>query len=380
LKRDYQVIVVGAGPAGSTLAYELAKKGIEVAVLEKQTLPRYKCCAGGVSAGAARLLGADIQGLAEDTITEATIGFRSNRPFRGRYNEPLMYTVMRDKFDYALARRAKEAGAVVLEGHEVKRIAVCPRWVEVSTSGGHFRAQYLAGADGAQSQVARELSLRTNSEHIVAMQSEVQVRKEELTKLRSQIVMDLGCVPGGYAWVFPKVDHLSIGMACLSSKAKGLKQRYRDFLTSLNVGGVAIRRGAALLPVLSRDPAVYRGRVALVGDAAGLVDPLTGEGIYNAVWSAQLAAGAIAEAVAQNSPDLQGYQRAVDHHIAPELRVARALSRVFVRFPSLVFGMLVRDERVWRGCCLLLRREISYAAIMQRLGGPRGLRTLLFGK
>jgi flavin-dependent dehydrogenase len=192
--------------------------------------------------------------------------------------------------------------------------------------------------------------------------------------------MDIGCVPGGYAWVFPKLDHLSVGMACLSSKAKDLKQRYSRLLSSLNLRGAVARRGAALLPVLSGDPAVYRGRVALVGDAAGLVDPLTGEGIYNAVWSAQLAAEAIAEAVVEDSPDLQSYQHAVDEHIAPELRVARLLSRVFTRFPSLVFGMLMRDERVWRGCCLLLRRQINYAAIMQRLGGLRGLHALLFGK
>ena len=87
MKRDYQVIVVGAGPAGSTLAYELAKKGIEAAVLERQRLPRYKCCAGGVSVGSARLLGIDLQGLAEDTITErlplaseATVRFEGTIP------------------------------------------------------------------------------------------------------------------------------------------------------------------------------------------------------------------------------------------------------------------------------------------------------------
>jgi len=236
LKRDWQVIVIGAGPAGSTLAYELAKRGIEVVILEKQTLPRYKCCAGGVSVGAAKLLGVDVQSLAEDTITGATISFRGKSPFRGHHDRPLMCTVMRDRFDHALARRAKEAGAAVLEGYEVTRIVACAGWVEISTSGGDFRAQYIAGADGARSRVARDLSLSTNGGWIVAVQSEVRVRKEELTKLRSQVFMDLGYMPGGYAWVFPKLDHLSVGMACLSSKAKDLKQRYSGFLSSLNVG------------------------------------------------------------------------------------------------------------------------------------------------
>lgn len=376
----WQVIVIGAGPAGSTLAYELAKRSIEVAVLEKQTFPRYKCCAGGVSVGAGRLLGVDVQGLAEDTITEAGISFGGSKPFRGRCHQPIMHTVMREKFDHALAMQAKEAGVVVLEGYEVTGIAPCAGWVEVSTSGGDFRAQYVVGADGARSRVARQLSLPTNREWLIAVQSEVQAKEDDMASLRSQVVLDLGWGKGGYAWVFPKLDHLSVGMACFNSMAKDLKQRHRDFMASLNLRGEVRRRDAALLPVLSGDPTVYRGRVVLVGDAAGLVDPLTGEGIYNAAWSAQLAADAIAEAVAEGSHDLGIYQRAVDKHMAPELRAARLLSRVLVRFPSLAFGMLMRDERIWRGCCLLLRREISYTTIMQRLGGLRGLCALLFAK
>ncbi len=318
MKQDYQVIVIGAGPAGTTLAYELAKRGIEVAVLEKQRLPRYKCCAGGVSVGTTRLLGLDLQELAENTITEATINFRGNSPFRGHYGHPIMYTVMRDRFDQALARRAEETGAVILQGYEVTRVATGTRWIEVSTSDGNFRAQYVIGADGARSRVARKLSLRTNGEWLVAVQSEVQAKEDDLVRLRSQIIIDLGSIPGGYAWVFPKLQHLSVGMACLNSKAKDLKRRYSTFLGSQNLnGGAVIRRSAALLPVLNGDPAVYRGRAAVVGDAAGLVDPLTGEGIYNAIWSAQLAAGAIAEAVAEDIPDLRAYQRAVHQHIAP---------------------------------------------------------------
>ena len=370
MKRDYQAIVIGAGPAGSTLAYELAKRGIEVAVLEKQRLPRYKCCAGGASAGTAKLLGADLEDLAEDTITEAAISFRGNSPFRGHYSSPIMYTVMRDRFDYTLARRAEEAGAVVLEGYEMRRVTAGARWVEISTSGGDFRAQYIAGADGAISRVAWELSLRTNGGWIVAVQSEVQVKESDMARLRSQVVTGLGSVPGGYAWAFPKYQHVSVGMACLSSKAGDLKRRYSSFVNSLHLdGGVIIRQDSAFLPIWNGSRAVYRSRVALVGDAAGLVDPLTGEGIYNAVWSAQLGASAIAEAIAKDSPDLRAYQRAVDEHIAPELKAARVMSRLFTHFPSLVFEMLKRDERVWRGCCLMLRREISYTAIMQRLGG-----------
>jgi len=155
MRREYQVIVVGSGPAGSVAAYELAKKGIEVAILEKQRLPRYKCCAGGVSVGAAKLLDIDLQGLVENTITRVYISFQGKTPFHGEHSSPLMYTVMRDRFDYALVQRAKEAGAAVFEESEATQIKINDKGIEVSTSGGDFSAQYLVGADGANSLVAR---------------------------------------------------------------------------------------------------------------------------------------------------------------------------------------------------------------------------------
>ncbi|MFC1934342.1 NAD(P)/FAD-dependent oxidoreductase [Chloroflexota bacterium] len=143
MKHDYEVIVVGAGPAGTTLAYELARKGKSVLLFEKATLPRYKCCAGGVSVRTAKLLGLDIQELVEDTVCHATISFRGSSLYRGHYDRTLIYTVMRDKFDHALVRRAKEAGAVIAQGQKVKRLQVDTRWVEVSTPVGDFRSQYV---------------------------------------------------------------------------------------------------------------------------------------------------------------------------------------------------------------------------------------------
>ncbi|MFC1989186.1 NAD(P)/FAD-dependent oxidoreductase [Chloroflexota bacterium] len=288
---------------------------------------------------------------------------------------------MRDKFDYALVRRAEEAGAVIAQGQEVKQIQFGTKWLEVSTPYSDFRTQYVAGADGTHSVVARESGLRNSTSYITAIETEVQVTEEELSRWRSQVVIDLGWIPGGYAWVFPKLDHLSIGIACLSSKAKGLKTRYWKFLDSLNVTHHTIERWeSSLIPMCGGKAAVCRDRVALLGDAVGLIDPLTGEGIHNAVWSAQLAAPVIEDSLLHGEVRLQNYQKAIDEKIIPEIRIARVLSRMFVRFPSLVFKMLNRDERIWRGCCYLLRQDIDYSTIKQRLGGFKGIYSLLVRK
>ncbi|MFC1954102.1 NAD(P)/FAD-dependent oxidoreductase, partial [Chloroflexota bacterium] len=329
----------------------------------------------------ARLLGLNIRKLAEDTVCHATISFKGSSHYSGHYDQPLIYTVMRDKFDYALVRRAEEAGAVIAQGQEVKQIQFGTRWLEVSTPTGDFRAQYLAGADGAHSVVDRESGLINDSSYITAIETEVQVTKEELSRWRSQVLVDLGWIPGGYAWVFPKLDHLSIGVACLSSKAKGLKTRYWKFLDSLNIPHHTIEHwGSSLIPMCGGKAVVRRDRVALLGDAAGLIDPLTGEGIHNAVWSAQLAAPVIEDSLLHGEARLQNYQKAVDEKIMPEIRIARVLSSMFVRFPSLVFKMLNRDERIWRGCCYLLRQEIDYSTIKQRVGGFKGIYSLLAQK
>jgi len=372
------VIIVGAGPAGATLAYELASKGVRVLLLEKETLPRYKCCAGGLTVRAARLLGVDIHEVAEGVVSGAVITLRGENPYRGHHDQTLMYTVMRDKFDFALVKRAQEAGAVLVQGCKVNGVRFSDRGVEVSTSAGDFRSQFVAGADGVGSVVAKALGLKRNADYAVAMQTEVRVSEEQLSRWKSQIVVDLARIAGGYAWVFPKSDHLSIGLACLGSKPKNLRQCYWNFLHSLDISDYTVAKWcSSRIPLYTGEVVASQGRALLLGDAAGLVDPLTGEGIYNAILSAQLSAPVVEKALFHNEVGLHAYQKAVEEEIMPEMKIAYALSRIVVRFPSIAFKMLGRDERVWRGCCHLLRGEINYMTVKRELGVSGGIYRIL---
>ena len=131
------------------------------------------------------------------------------------------------------------------------------------------------------------------------------------------------------------------------------------------------------MPMCGTKVTVSRDRAVLLGDAAGLTDPLSGEGIYNAVLSARLAAPAIEKSLMHDEVRLQDYQQAVEEKIMPEMRVARVASRIFVRFPLLVFKMLQRDDRAWKGSCYILRGETSYTSIKERAGGFKGIYALL---
>jgi geranylgeranyl reductase family protein len=379
LKKSHDVIVVGAGPAGATLAYELAKRGIGVLVLEKEKLPRYKCCAGGVTSKAAKLLDFDISEVTEDIIYEVSFTFNMGSPYLGQYGQPLIYTVMRDVFDYFLVKKAQQLGAVLMDGQKVTQIQVSADWVEISTADNIFRSRLVVGADGAYSVVARELGMGRSIQHVAGIESEIVVPEGEMVKWKSRVHIDLGCIPGGYAWVFPKRNHLSVGVGCLASKARYLSRRHQKFLNSLDIGSYTIARSSShLIPTCTKGKLVWQDKAVLLGDAAGLADPLTGEGIYNAILSAQLAAPVIENSLVKGKVGLQDYQEAMEEKIVSELRIARVLSKFFVRFPHLAFRMLNQSEGVWRTGYKLMLGEINYAAIKERKGGFKGVFNRLF--
>lgn len=379
MEQSYDVIVVGAGPAGATLAYELAKKQIGVLVLEKEKLPRYKCCAGGLTSKTVKLLDFDISDVVEDVIHMLSFAFDLGSPYLRQHSQPLIYTVMRDAFDHLLVKKAQERGAMLIDGQKVTQVRMNADRVEVSTPGSVFRSRLVVGADGAPSTVARELGMERNIEYLVAVESETLVAEEELKKWRSQVRADLGCVPRGYAWVFPKRNHLSIGVGCLTARAKHLDRPLQKFLDSLGIGNYTVTRsGSHLVPTCTKGRLVCQDKALLLGDAAGLADPLTGEGIYHAILSAQLAAPVIVDALGHRGTRLEEYQEVVDEGIMSELRIARTLSRFFVRFPHLAFRMLSQSEGAWRTGCQLMLGETTYTSIRKGKGGFKGILNRLF--
>lgn len=377
MKRSYQVIVVGAGPAGSTLAFELASRGIRILLLERAVFPRYKCCAGGLTVKAANLLRFNINTFVDDVISSMFVTFRGSSPFHRYSTVPIMYTVMRETFDYALAKKAQEAGVDILQGVEAHAIRVNDLDVEVSTTMGSFRSEFVVGADGARSQVRKSMDIKCSG-YIVGLQTEVQVTKKELAKWKSRIGIDIGRIRGGYGWVFPKAKHLSIGIAAPVERAKGLKNIYYEYLDSLKLGQRTILRWtASQLPICIGQPIVSQPRAILIGDAAGLADPLSGEGLYNAILSAKLGGNSIERAMTNCDVTLNDYSDAIATKIVPQMKIAYIFSKVLSQLPKQLFGVLNKDERVWQTCSKMLRGEIDYVTIKNKVSNLGGLYSLV---
>jgi geranylgeranyl reductase family protein len=378
LANNYDVVIIGAGPAGATLAYELATRRIRVLVIEKSTLPRYKCCGGGLTVKAAKLAGIKINDLADNVISGAVITLKGNHPYYGDSTIPIMYTVMRENFDHALIKRAQMAGAEILQEAEVHTLQTDDSNVRISTTKGEYRSEFLAGAYGARSQIANAIGITNQSAYKLGLTCEVQVSREDLVRWRTRVGIDLGRVQGGYGWIFPKVDHLSVGVACSISKAKRLRHILREYLDSFKFERYTVSNcNAGLLPLMVGQPNVARGRVTLLGDAAGLADPLTGEGIFNAILSAQLCAKSIEKALTDGEAALDEYSNDIRTTIFPQMKEALILSKVLYRLPIRFFKFLKRDERVWNACCHIFRGETDYYTIKKRINKLGGLLNLI---
>jgi geranylgeranyl reductase family protein len=375
---SHDVIVVGAGPAGATLAYELSRKGTDVLILEKERLPRYKPCAGGITVKTARLLGFDFGAVTRDTIRGAKVACGTRHSFTKSYPEPLIYMVMRDEFDQLLVQRASEAGATVADSERVHGVQVTEQGVTVETSNRVLTAQIVVGSDGARSVVAASAGLMRKVDLGIGMEAEISVPGQRLVQWESLMGLDIGHMRGGYGWVFPKRDHLSVGVGSPLHQAKRLKFGYQSVLRAQGLQDCATTRiRSQWLPVRRKGMAIQSGRCLLLGDAAGLVDPVTGEGIYNAIRSAQAAVPVVANYLEGGCADLQEYEAVVDRQIMPELKAARALARGFAWFPGLVFGAVERYDRLWNACCRLLRGEDTYLTLKRRLGPAQVLFDLL---
>jgi geranylgeranyl reductase family protein len=366
---DYEVIVVGAGPAGSTLARLLAAQGVRVLLLDRAPFPRDKPCGGGVTVRAASQLDIDLAPVTERTIFAARFTYRLGKAFRHQSDQPLTYMTQRRRLDLFLAERAAAAGAQFHDGEPVRAVEIEKRTVTVRTDRGHYTATALAGADGANGIVGRSTGAAPRVDLPVGLEANVPLENKVERRWEDTVALDLGVLPGGYGWVFPKGDRLNVGVGAWRHFAPHLRRRLAALCQRHRLPGDRLSdlRGHHL-PLRCPGSPIARGPVLTLGDAAGLVDPLLGEGIHTAFLSARLAAEAIVGYLGGQTADLSSYEAAVDRQIMPEMIASRKLHDIFHYAPYPYTSALQYSDRFWKLFCRIIRGELTYVAFLKMVG------------
>ncbi len=360
----FDVLVVGAGPAGSAAAMRLARCGARVLLADRAFFPRDKPCGGGLTGRALRYAPCDVEPVVEHVVDRFVVrsGYRGRVARRSA--SPLVRMTQRRHLDAFLVEQAVTAGCSFRDGSVVADLEVDADGVSARVGGSRVRAPFVVGADGANGVVARAAGLGEGIRHGVALEGNVSWDELAPEGYAGTAWVELGVVPGGYGWVFPKGDHANLGVGGWLAEGR----RLRDHLARLArehrlapsvLSGVRGHR----LPMREPGAPARCGRTLLVGDAAGLVDPLSGDGIYEAFVSAKLAAQAI---LAGRPEEYEAALRAVlDRHAS----ASWAAKRVADRYPSACLWAL-RAPGVFESVAGLLRGDLRHPSEARRLARP----------
>ncbi len=380
---NFDVIIAGAGPAGSSAALLLSQKGIKTVVIDKAKLPRYKTCGGGVVGRTSQFLPVDYSAIAECSCHNAEIiDIRNNFHFYVEKSKPVIIMTMRKDFDWFLLSLAKQNGTAVIDNCELFEIYKRNGCVEIETSKGILRAGFLIAADGSSGTVSKKSGWNNYTLSAPAVEYEVYVRDNIFSRLNKSARFDFGIFPEGYSWVFPKRDHLSIGSAFLAKSSLNLNKVTSEYLKLLGINEpVKIERHGFFVKINPGVKKFVKNRIFFTGDSAGFADPLTGEGISYAILSGKLAASAIIESGLNSELAEYFYTRSVKEKILKELRYAKILWKIVYGFPKLRTELFrLYGQKLSEAVTSVMSGDKSYSQLFLNMNSYMKLLRMPFNK
>ena len=355
----FDAVVVGSGPAGSATALRLARGGARVLLVDRARFPRDKPCGGGLTGRAVRELPVDVTPVVEDVVHRFELRFGYRKRFERRSERPLVLMTQRRRLDAFLVEQALGTGVYFRDGVIVGGLTIGPDGVELTVGGEPVSAPVLVGADGVNGSIARAAGLGGGVLYGIALEGNGRL----LDGQAGRATIELGVVPGGYGWVFPKGDHANYGVGGWASEGPRLRAHLHRLCTEHGVdsNGLTDLKGRRL--PIRRTTEAGGGPVLLVGDAAGLVDPLSGDGIYEALVSARVAA----EAILTGTVDQ--YSQTLEHALGRSAGSSWKAKLVLDRHPRAVFEV-ARIPWVWDVIAGLLTGELRHPSEARRLARP----------
>lgn len=363
------VLIIGAGPAGTMTAYMLAQAGLKVLILEKAAFPRQKTCGGGLTQRAYQEIPFNIDPIIHKSVTWGYVGVncRNYAPIQG--NRPIAYLINRPAFDAFLLQQALHQGAMCHFGQRCLSLNQKDDIITIYTDDQKYQGHYLIGADGIHSRVARELGLLPNRLTSLAHEARLIPNAKGQNSRIDSITFDFGLLASGYAWIFPKRDHLNVGVFRSWPGKRTSKKHLEKFIAQHPVLSQASLEEIRAFPVPLgiRREKLHNKQALLVGDAANLADPWLGEGLYYALCSGKIAAEEILRHERGETLDLAGYSRKIHQGFSEQFACAKRLSVLINASPNLSLWLLKSSATLQGMIIDLLRGEKSHVAIWREI-------------
>ncbi|NJN38439.1 MAG: geranylgeranyl reductase family protein [Acaryochloridaceae cyanobacterium CSU_3_4] len=355
----FDCIVVGAGPAGGTAAYHLAKKGRSILVLEKEILPRYKPCGGGVSPIVAEWFDFDFSPAISLKVKTIRYTWNMEDVVEADLETPEpLWMVRRDLFDHFLIQQAQKQGAQLQDNTAVTGIEFKADVWQVNTANGSVMGRYLIAADGAKGSMAKWLGFKDRKRRIAGA-----IEAEALMDVATPgtLHLELGLVKNGYLWNFPKADGYSIGIGTFQGAGnQNLRAIAREYSHLFGVDFDALHQHGHPICAWEGNQILHTQNALLVGEAACVVDPLTAEGIRPSMFSGLKASEAIDAALSGNINALDHYSQVMAEEWGAEMQWALRLAKLFYRLPKVGYRVGVHQPAATRRIGQIFSGQIGY--------------------
>ena len=363
----FDCIIIGAGPAGSSAGYHLAKQGRSVLVLDKADFPRTKSCGGGVSPAVAQWFDFDFAPVVQNHVSQVKYTFKMGDPAEVQLQDVTpMWMVQREQFDNFLIEQATGKGVEFKSGVEVTGASLQGDTWQVETTAGTFEGKYLIAADGANSKIAKLLGMGDSS--TVAAAS-LQVPGEVSDRRKTMAFFDFGSLKNGFMWCFPKADGYSLSAAYVRNpkgKSDELKKQLTKYAELFGLDASQGEYQEHPLNLWEQERTLHGDRVLLAGEAAGVVDPLIGEGIRPAMYTGVKAAEAVNSAIAGEADALANYTETINTEWGGNLAKADFLANIFYKAPKIAYKVGVKRPTAGKLMGKILCGELSYSQVAER--------------
>lgn len=361
----FDCIVVGAGPAGGTAAYHLAKQGRSVLILEKESLPRYKPCGGGVSPAIAQWFDFDFTPAISLKVSSVRFTWKMEDPVEVALKTPEpMWMVRRDVFDHFLVQQAQKQGAELRDNTEVTGIQFKSDHWQVNTANGPVTGRYLIAADGAKGPMAKLLGFKERKRRLAGA---LEAEAPAVVEAGNPIHFEFGMVKNGYIWNFPKADGYSLGIGTFrGGEPQDMKSLLAEYATLFGVDVKTSKQYGHPLCLWDGNQKLHTQNAVLAGEAACVVDPFTAEGIRPSIFSGMKAAEAVHCALAGDRNALEIYTQVINDEWGTDMAWAQRIAGVFYRVPGIGYKVGIKRPSATERMGKILCGEMRYADVANR--------------